>query len=475
MINRRIALLAIHFLGLVTLLLLGAASSAAAEDEFITEMSQRVRALTNKVAPAVVQIFTSSYGPIEGDTGRTGAMVFGTQMGTGSGVIVDPDGYIVTNSHVVKGARRIQVRLATATGEAPSESIIKRRGRLIGARLVGIDYETDLAVVKIAGQDLPYLELGNSDELFQGQMVLAVGSPLGLSNSVSMGIVSAVARQLQDEDPMIYVQHDAAVNPGNSGGPLVDSRARVVGINTLIYTQSGGYEGLSFAAPSNIVRAVYDELRLHGRVRRGMIGVNAQTIGPWLAEGLKLPRTWGVILSDVHPGGPADKAGLKIGDIVATLQGKVMENARQFDVNLYGAPVGKPVELEILRGGKQRKVRVEVLERVDPDTRFLTMVTPEKNMIRRIGILALDIDSNTTPFLPPMRKRDGVVVAALAVDALVFGEPFAPGDVIYELNGQPTPDLKTLRRLVRELTYGQVAIFQVQRGGQLRYLRMEAE
>ena len=183
-----------------------------------------------------------------------------------------------------------------------------------------------------------------------GQIVMAFGSPLGLNASVTMGVVSAVARQLEPEDPMIYVQTDAPINPGNSGGPLVDADGRVVGINTLIYSQSGGHEGIGFAAPSNIVRNVFDQIRKTGRVRRGEIGVITQTITPLIAEGLGLSQDWGVVDSDVDPNGPGGRAGLQAGDIVLALDGKPMENGRQFQVNFYTRGVGAPVTLEILRG-----------------------------------------------------------------------------------------------------------------------------
>src|SRR4029079_2165764 len=221
------------------------------------------------------------------------------ERSSGSGVIVDSDGYIVTNTHVVENATRIEVELPPDPAVAGrGRSIVRRRGRTVGAQVVAIDHETDIAVVKVEAHGLPPLQFGDSDALRSGQIVLAFGSPLGLESSVSMGVVSAVARQLTPDDPMIYIQTDATINPGNSGGALVDTAGRLVGINTLIYSQSGGSEGIRFAAPSNIVRNVFTQIRKHGRVRRGEIGVTTQTITPLMAEALGLSFDAGVVLPD---------------------------------------------------------------------------------------------------------------------------------------------------------------------------------
>ena len=445
------------------------------EEALFSQLSNRLRTISENVDPCVVQIFTAAYGPVGGTPGQVAT--FGTQRSSGSGVILDPQGFIVTNAHVVDGARRVQVLLSPRLRESEEgRSIIGQGGHLVGARIVGVDRETDLAVLKIEfPHDLKYLKLGDSDQLFPGQMIFAYGSPLGLTNSVSMGVVSAVARQLEHESPMIYIQTDAAVNPGNSGGPLVTGTGEVVGINTLIFSQSGGYEGLSFAAPSNIVRAVYEQLRAYGRVRRGMIAVYAQTISPWMAEGLGLSQDYGVILADVFPKGPGDTAGLRVGDIVLSLDGKAMENARQFNVNIYGKPLDKDVTLDILRGGGSQTVKVRVMERPEPTLRFFDLVTPQNNLIRRLGILALELDDETSKLLPPLRRNAGVIVAAPTADASVLGQALHPGDVIYSLNGQSVSSLKDLRRLVKELIYGEAAVFQVERERQLMYLTMQLD
>ena len=221
------------------------------------ELSKSLQDLAEKVSPSVVQIFVTGYAPPE-EQNETGSAEPTMQRSSGSGVVLDADGFIVTNAHVVENATRLDVELPfAATGGAQGRSIIKRRGRLVAAKIVGIDHETDLAVIKVDAAGLPTVPLGDSDALRPGQIVMAFGSPLGLESSVTMGVVSAVARQLEPEDAMIYIQTDAPINPGNSGGALVDADGRLVGINTLIYSQSGGSEGIGFAAPSNIVRNVF--------------------------------------------------------------------------------------------------------------------------------------------------------------------------------------------------------------------------
>ena len=216
------------------------------------------------------------------------------------------------------------------------------------------------------------------------------GQHQGLAESPD-AVGRPVARQIVADDPMIYIQTDATINPGNSGGPLVDSQGRVVGINTLIFSRSGGREGIGFAAPSNIVRSVFEQIRDTGRVRRGVTGVHAQILTPALAAGLGTPCDWGAILSDVTPGQPADRVGLRPGDIVLSLDGKLMENGRQLTVNLYNKPIGERVHLEVLRGEEELSFEVAVVERSDDPSRFVDFVDPERNL-QPLGILCLEID-----------------------------------------------------------------------------------
>jgi serine protease Do len=444
-----------------------AAETPAAAD--LVRLSGTIEALVARVRPAVVKVITTAYVPGEAATG-----LLSTQHGSGSGVIVSADGYVITNAHVVAGARRVQVILAPP-GPEPSapKSILKSPGRVIGAQIVGVDQESDIALLKVVETGLPFLTLGDSEALRQGQIVIALGSPLGLEGSVTLGVVSAVARQVKPDDRMVYIQTDTPINPGNSGGPLLDAEGRVVGINSFILTQSGGSEGLGFAAPSNIVRTVFEQLRKTGRVRRSEIGVVAQTITPTLAAGLGLPQSWGVVLADVHPDGPGGKAGLRIGDIVLRLGDKVTENARQFLVNLYPHAVGETVILEVLRGTERRTVAVAVVERPSDATRLGDLVSPERNVVARLGILGLDLDDSLQRMLGPMRARAGVVVAATAPGGGSTEDPLRPGDVIYMLNQESVTGVDALRGLLAKVAVGDPVVLHVEREGLLRYIAFE--
>jgi serine protease Do len=436
-------------------------------------LNEALICVAEKLTPAVVMVATEGYRPVADNP--AGAAAFGLRQSAGSAVIVSPDGYIVTNAHVVAGMTRIQVHLSS-NGARAGGSIVRPPGRALPARLVGIDAETDLALLKVDAEALPFLPLADSDTARQGQLVVAIGSPVGLESSVSMGIISAVARQLQPDDRVIYLQTDAPINPGNSGGALVDVDGNLIGINTMILSQSGGSQGLGFAVPSNIVRFVTDQMRRNGFVLRGEIGVEAQTLTPGLAAALGLARDTGVILADVLPGGPGDAAGLRIGDIVLALNDKPMENARQFHVNVYQRRVTSQVRLKILRGAETLDVPVMVLERSNSPERFATLVNDRQHLVPRLSILALPIDLVTARLLPGAPRRSyGILVARLAVTTNGPSSDLLPGDVIYEVNHQPVATLPELRALVDKRQPGEPVSLQVERAGTMRYVEMRLE
>ena len=441
----------------------------------LREFSTQLETLSQRVSRSVVQIFASGYTLSNPDSsdGRTDAAIITRQRDTGSGVIVSADGYIVTNYHVVSNARRVRVRVAA--DPAADKSQEKPEGKLLEGSVVGLDRDTDLAVVKIDRTGLPFLTLGDSDALHQGELIMAFGSPLGLENSVSMGVVSSVARQIKPDDDMIYIQTDAPINPGNSGGPLVNVDGQVMGLNTFILSQSGGSEGLGFAIPSNIVKNVYQQLHDEGHVHRAEIGVFAQTITPPLAQGLRLARDWGVLLADVDPDGPAANAGLQQGDIVLSLNGKPMENARQLEVNLYRYRVGQKVTVDVLRGKEQLSYPVAVIEREDDPERFADMVDPVKNIVPKLGILGIEIDKKVADLLPELRKQYGVVVAARSGDSPYSGDSLQLGDVIVAVNGTPVTSVAALKTEINKVKDTDPLVLQVQRSDRLMYLTMVVE
>jgi len=438
------------------------------------DLSSALESLSQRAGRAVVQVFSTGFVLNDEDDSGDAAALLTKQKSTGSGVILSSDGYIVTNAHVVKGGRQIEVQLAESFERSPGHAVTHPSGTKLEAKVVGVDRESDLALLKIERAGLPFLSFGNSSELHQGQLVLAFGNPLGLSNSVTMGVVSSTARQIKPDDPMLYIQTDAPINPGNSGGPLLDADGHVVGINTFILSQSGGSEGIGFAIPSNVVRSVVDQLRKEGHVHRGEIGVYAQTITPTLAAGLDLTRDWGVLLADVEPDSPAEKAGLQVGDIVLRVNNTVMESARQLEVNLYRKPVGEKVAVEVQRGSEKLTFNVQIIEREDDPQRFADMVNPDKNIVKRLGILCIDIDKKIAQMLPDLRKPYGVVVAARAA-----GSPYAselePGDVIHAVNTEPISSVEALRSALDKRKPTDPIVLQIERDGRLMYLDLELE
>jgi serine protease Do len=448
------------------------AQPAARKAAAAADLSATLEATARTAGPAVVEIFTTAFVANDGRTARPADLVT-TERGSGSGVIVDADGYIVTNAHVVRQAQQLRVEIPTAPS---GQSILGSRRRSVAAEVVGLDLETDLAVLKVAVSGLPTLPLADSDTLRVGQLVLAVGNPLGLDNTVSLGVVSAVARQIEPDAPMIYVQTDAPINAGSSGGPLVNLQGEVVGINTMMLSRSGGYEGVGFAAPSNIVRTVYEHIRRHGRVRRGDIGVRAQSITPALAAGLALPRDSGVVIADVVPRSPAAVAGITVGEIVLALDGKPMENGRQLQVGLYRRFVGDVVQLDVLRDGQTVRIPVAMTERQDPLIGLKAGADARRNLVAKLGILGVALDSRVGGLMPALRSVQGVVVVSTVsgvLDAKDGG--LAPGDVIRGVNRTPVAALDDLRAALDGVGPGQPLVLHLERQGELLFLSVVAD
>lgn len=453
------------------------------DDQNILEaMSQSVQALTARVAPSVVQILVTRYATQEEIAGGRTSLVLSKQQSVGSGVIVTPDGYIVTNAHVVAGAQRIRVNLSSQSApenRSKPDQIIS--GALadaftpsIEATLVGVFTEGDLALVKIPEQNLPALPFADYRKLRQGQVVFAFGSREGLRNSVSMGVVSSVARQPDSDNPFIYIQTDAAINPGDSGGPLVNTAGEVVGLDTFIMSKSGGNEGIGFAIPSPMIQIITDQLKKHGHFHRLVMGIGAQSITPNLAAALRLPRNCGVVVSDIQPASPAASAGLKVNDVILSFDGRVVDNLPMFAMDSLQHRRDQPVQLQVLRGAKTLSFEVQPIEESHASDRIVDFINPETSQILQLGIAGVAIDARTEAMFPGLRGRYGVYVAARSA-ASTNSVDLQIGDVIHEINGKAVADLATLRMAMIQFKRGDAVALFIERQGNLMYLAFEIE
>jgi serine protease Do len=437
--------------------------------KLLAEYSAALEDLAQFASPSVVQIVVQRLASVgKGDSQRIGFV--SEQEATGSGVIVDADGYIVTNAHVVQNAHRIEVKILQSDerGQEPHE-------HLLPAKLIGLDRQVDIAVVKIEVKNLPALSFLNSDNLRQGQLVVALGSPLGLRNSLTQGVVSATLRQLDPESPMVYIQTDAPINRGNSGGPLLDIEGRIAGINTLILSESGGNEGIGFAIPANLAKDVYQRLRKDGRVRRGSIGVIPETITPKLGTALGLDRDSGVILSDVAPESGADAAELEPGDVVLSIDGKPMREARDLILAVFQKAPGDELRMEIQRGKERMSKTVAILERKNEPSQLEELANSDAALVRRLGILAVAVDEKVNAILPNLRRLSGVAVAAVPAEYAGLNPGLAAGDVIYSLNNQRVASVDELRNALKGKKTGDPIALLVERYGQLIYVTATLE
>jgi serine protease Do len=437
----------------------------------LRELNASVEDLTSRVSLSVVQVLVTGYGAVDEHTDGETGLVIGRQRSIGSGAIIDPDGYIITNAHVVAGARHVQVVLhRDTTAEGPVRSLAQLSGQTVDARVVGTATDIDLALLKVDVAGLPALPLANYDAIRQGELVFAFGSPEGLRNSVTMGLVSAVARQPTPDSPTIFIQTDAPINPGNSGGPLVNVDGELVGLNTYILTESGGSQGLGFAIPSAVVAAAYPQLRKYGHLHHGLLGFTMQTITPALAAGLGLSRTAGVLVSDVLPGSPAEEAGLSVKDVVAAINGKEVESVPMLSLELSRYAAGETVTMRVLRGDDPVTVSMIVMERPDPIDELAGLADPERNAVAKLGIVGLDVANETAALLPDLRISSGVFVAARTLASSGNEVPLIAGDVIHAVNSFTVRSVDSLRILVDDAKANSELVLQIERGGQLQFI-----
>jgi serine protease Do len=445
------------------------ASGAVPKRHGIFELDEDLQKLADRVGPSVVTIEVTGLATVQESNTRQTTYI-AKERGVGSGIIMDPSGYILTNAHVVEHATSVFVLIFRHRNKQPNGSEDVQR---FAARIVGHDTMTDIALLKVEAVNLPALELADSDHVHVGQLALAFGSPLGLENTVTLGVISSTQRQLDSTSPLVYLQTDAAINPGNSGGPLINIGGEVIGMNTMIVSQSGGSEGVGFSIPSNMLRFVYDQLRKRGHVRRGAIGILAREITPTLSIGLGLGQQSGIILEDVIPGSSAEHSGLQPGDILLTIDGKPFQDPRSLSAWLFQKRVGDAVSFKVQRGSDVMNFDVPVTERVRDPESILDPTQSEANIIPKLGIVGIPITDSVAKLIPPARSPGGILVTALTAggDASFIG--LQPGDVLHYLNRTALESLDTLRKSLSDLKPGNPVVLGIERDGQLNYVMFD--
>ena len=454
------------FAVLVSSLFLVAGNALAALPEFTQ--------LVKDVGPAVVNISTTQKArqqemfpgfPMDPDDPRSeffrrffGAPPGGQQpqaRSLGSGFIISSDGTVLTNAHVVKDADEILVKLSDQR-EEPAE-------------LVGLDERTDVAVLRIKAKGLPAVKIGNSDRLEVGEWVLAIGSPFGLEHTATSGIVSAVGRTLPSDAYVPFIQTDAAVNPGNSGGPLFNTQGEVIGINSQIYSRSGGYMGLSFAIPINVAMRVAQQIQSTGHAAHGYLGVTVQPVTPALAQSFGLDKARGALVANVAADSPAAKAGIEAGDVILSFNGQALGSAGDLPPLVGSANVGDTATLRVLRDGKERTVNVKVGALSDDGAGAPAGKPAAQAKGGRLKLAVVDLD-------PAQREqldvpKGGVLVMAVG-DGPAARAGLARGDVILRLGDSAVKDVAQFKALVDKLPAGRAVPLLVQRRGNPLFLAL---
>jgi serine protease Do len=420
--------------------------------------------IARAVKPAVVNV--SVRGEARGDRKDSGdAEDFFRQFGArppkrmvrglGSGFVINPEGYVVTNNHVVDGASEIKVKFAD--------------GRELSGKVIGRDPKTDLALLKVDAHNLPVVPLGDSAKLEVGEPVMAVGNPFGLEQTVTTGIVSATGRAIGEGPYDDFIQTDAAINPGNSGGPLINTRGEAVGINTAIVSGSGGSVGVGFAIPTNLAKPVVTQLADAGHVVRGWLGVAIQPVTPELAKSFELDGTSGALVSDVTEGSPAQKAGLARGDVITRYDGRTVARVSDLPRAVAETPVGRSVPLDIVRNGQKKTLTVTVAKLADDET----VVAAAEPSPTHLGIAARSLTPQLAQQLGVSESR-GVLVQQVEDGGRAQTAGITAGDVIVEVDRTPVTTVEGLQQALKAHRVGTPLLLLVHREGQSLYLTVAA-
>lgn len=378
------------------------------------------------------------------------------EQSLGSGVVVDPEGYIITNNHVISQADEIKVLLANE--------------REFKGKVVGSDPKTDIAIVKIDASDLPTITWGDSSQLQVGEYVLAIGNPFGLNQTVTMGIISAVGRaQVGIADYEDFIQTDAAINPGNSGGALVNARGELIGINTAIFSRSGGYMGIGFAVPSNMARSVMESLLKSGKVIRGWLGVSIQGVTPQLAKEFGLKEGKGAVVSEVLSGSPADRAGIERGDVIIQYGGRPVDNPSQLRNLVAQTPVGSKVAIRIIRNKKEKVIDVVITEQ--PKEVAQDAEETEEGLSHVLsGVRVSDITPEMSRRLGLSKEDRGVVVTDVESGSIAEESGLRRGDLILEINRESVRSREDYNRIVSQLSEDDSVLLLISREGRAFFL-----
>jgi serine protease Do len=382
-------------------------------------------------------------------------------LGLGSGVIVSPEGHILTNNHVVEGADDIIVTIGSASREYK-------------AKKVGTDPATDIAVLKIDGQNLPAVTFSDSDKMRAGDIVIAVGNPFGLTQSVTMGIISSIGRGgMGIIDYENFIQTDASINPGNSGGALVDYQGRLIGVNTAIFSRSGGNQGIGFAVPANLARSVMESILKTGKVTRGFLGVSLQPLNEELANAFKIdPTAQGALVAEVQAGSPSEKAGMKSGDVVTAVDDKKIEGPRELQLMIGSLAPGTKVNLKVLRDGQEQLVTVELGER--PGQRGVAQAEPANTDPDVLdGVTVSDIDAEARKEFEIGENVKGVIITQVDPDSPSAAAGLKRGDIIHEVNREAVTSAKQAVELSEKLKKEKKVLLRVSTRGTSRFVVVE--
>lgn len=435
-----------------------------------SDLQSQIKATASKVIPAVVSIAATVVIPEQALSDES--LPFGTfrelpqlrrQYGQGSGVIVSSDGYIITNNHVVAEAKDVEVLLADR--------------RQFKGRVVATDPKTDVAIVKIQAANVPSVAWGDSGKLSVGDFVLAIGNPLGLSKTVTFGIVSAVGRaDVGVADYEDFIQTDAPINPGNSGGALVNTSGELVGINTAIASPTGGSVGVGFAIPSNMVKQVMQSLLKNGRVVRGFLGAVTQDVTPVLSKIFKLPDVKGAIVTDLQAKGSAERAGLRRGDVVVRYDGQDIFDGGHLRNLIAQAPIGSRHKLDLIRDGRALQADL-IIQEAPRDQRRKTDMVEIREGQQSHPLAGLLVDELTPQMARQMALpvNSGLVVTDVEEGSLAEASGMQPGDVILEVNQKAVPTLQVYQRVVEPIRPNELALLLVNRQGTVLYVPIQTE